>query len=232
MNLTEEQKLIEAHRMHDKIATEKLVQSQMKLIRKIAVEYKNFNTDFEDLVQEGVVGLLIALSKFDASLGTRLSTYASHYIRSSIGRAAKDSSLIRQPYNRYSDKITLQRAEEAGMTAEDTGLSERRIRNAKLIEVISIDAHISDDDTVADFIAAPLPDPDYRPAVEIALSMLNDDECELLCRIFGIDREAEHLKRLAAQYDVDLSTIICKRDEALRKLRNPHFLRIIRKELK
>lgn len=83
----EEQELAERVRKGDEEARQKLVEANMRLVMNIAKHYRNALVPFEDLVQEGAIGLMNAVERYDPSKGYRFSTYATHWIRQAIGRA-------------------------------------------------------------------------------------------------------------------------------------------------
>ncbi|MER3473035.1 MAG: RNA polymerase sigma factor RpoD [Armatimonadota bacterium] len=83
----EEQELAERARKGDEEARQKLVEANMRLVMNIAKHYRNALVPFEDLVQEGAIGLMNAVERYDPSRGYRFSTYATHWIRQAIGRA-------------------------------------------------------------------------------------------------------------------------------------------------
>jgi RNA polymerase primary sigma factor len=94
----EESELTRAVQKGDRAARQKLVESNMRLVINIAKSYRNRAIPLEDLIQEGAIGLMQAAERFDPDKGFRFSTYATHWIRQSIGRAIDNKSkAIRLP---------------------------------------------------------------------------------------------------------------------------------------
>ena len=84
---SEENKLIKQAQNGDMTAKEKVINANMKTVFALCKTYKNYNIQYEDLVQEGIIGLIIAIEKYDCKKGYRFSTYATHWVRQTIARA-------------------------------------------------------------------------------------------------------------------------------------------------
>jgi RNA polymerase sigma factor (sigma-70 family) len=135
----EEARLIRLARAGDRKALHRLVEANLRLVYKIARRYRCRSYTIEDLVQEGIVGLMAAIERFDETRGFRLSTYALHWIRQSIARAVEQNDrMIHIPMQATAEIRRLTRlreelAREQGRqpsTAElarETGLSEERV---------------------------------------------------------------------------------------------------------
>lgn len=154
----------------DSEAMNKLTCHNLRLVVSIARRYLGRGMEFLDLIQEGNLGLIRAIDKFDISFGCRLSTYATHWIHQSIGRAIKDKArAIRIPANMEEKNAKIQKAREKMLTLQEkeptpsdlsleTGISEETIKLLLTITSIptSLDKPInSEEDTfLGDFIAA------------------------------------------------------------------------------
>jgi RNA polymerase primary sigma factor len=135
----EEARLIRRARSGDQRALHALIEANIRLIYKIARRYRCRSYTLDDLVQEGVVGLISAIERFDESRGFRLSTYALHWIRQSIARAVEQNDhMIHIPMQATAEirrltRLREERARELGRTpsavelARETGLSEERV---------------------------------------------------------------------------------------------------------
>jgi RNA polymerase primary sigma factor len=135
----EEAALIRRARKGDRSALRRLIEANLRLVYKIARRYRCRSYTLDDLVQEGVVGLICAIERFDESKGFRLSTYALHWIRQSIARAVEQNDrMIHVPMQATAEMRRLarlrddrqrelgRRPSEAELAAE-TGISEERI---------------------------------------------------------------------------------------------------------
>lgn len=151
--LTHEQtlKLIVAIREGDKKAEDTLVKHNVRLVMKIADKYHNRGVPFSDLVSEGLIGLCVAMKRYDPAHGTKFSTYATYWIRQKIGRAITDqSSLIRLPIHIHllADQIKRARAEIVADTGKQPTTDEladyldvpkfRIIRNERAMKLATV----------------------------------------------------------------------------------------------
>lgn len=140
---------------------ERLVESNIRLVMNIARSYHSRNVPLEDLVQEGVIGLMTAIQRFDPTKGFRFSTYATHWIRQSIGRAVDGKAkAIRLPTHisqslRKVDKIRAELTQKTGHEPNDDqiaaamGISIKRLEMLLQArqELISLDVGIGDSET-------------------------------------------------------------------------------------
>jgi len=131
-----------------------MVESNMGLVKKIASEYKNrTNVEYEDLCQEGMIGLMKAVEKFDPTLGFQFSTYATWWIRQKIQRYIENSIPTSKKVAKQRGKIYAIRAriEKSGieatyqMIANEIGLSAEEVASALNIDHVSIDAPFNDE---------------------------------------------------------------------------------------
>lgn len=157
----EEVNLAMAVRQGDEAARRKLVESNMRLVINIARNYRSRSIPLEDLIQEGAIGLMQAIERFDPERGYRFSTYASHWIRQSIGRALDNKSkAIRLPAHisqalRRVERERMRLARELGREpshedlADALGISATRLselrQSAK--DLLSLDTRVGDHDS-------------------------------------------------------------------------------------
>lgn len=131
----EERRLVERAQRGDRSATERLVEANLRLVYRVARRYHCRSHSQEDLVQEGVLGLIRAIQRFDGARGCRLSTYAMHWIRQAIQRAAEQNDrLIHLPVNTTSDIRRVQRLRD--MKQQELG---RMPSNAELAGLCGLD---------------------------------------------------------------------------------------------
>ena len=234
-------------------AREAMAQSNLRLVISIAKKYVNRGLQFMDLVQEGNIGLMKAITKFEYRRGYKFSTYATWWIRQAITRAIADQArTIRIPVHmietmnrlgRASRELmqTLCREPTAHELADKMEMPIDKVRQVlKIIkEPISMetplgndeDAHIGDffeDSETAEPVDIATLD-NLKQIVEEALQGLNVREQLVLRMRFGIDMKSEYtLEDVGAQFDVTRERIRQIESKALRKLKNPKAQRILR----
>ncbi len=228
----------------DDSAREHMIKANLRLVVKIARDYENYGLPLLDLINEGNIGLMRAVEKFDPRKGAKLSTYAAWWIKQSIRRALSDQSkTIRIPVHATDKLLHIRKTatkleEELGRepTAEEIGdeldIPAKQVRQLQTaaIRPASLDAPLGDDDSnrIADVIAddratspyQDLEDKTNADMVRQVIGILDPREMTILRYRFGLDGGGEKtLEEVGEKFGVTRERIRQIQNVALRKLR-------------
>lgn len=249
----EEVELAKAAAKGNQSAKEKLINHNLRLVVSIAKRYMGHGLPLLDLIQEGNLGLMKAVERYDVSKGFKFSTYATYWIKQAISRGLADQARnIRIPVHMITFMSEIRKFEHDFQQAHNRKPKEAEVAAALKVDIkkvkeayswmndtTSLDIVVGDDEdvTIESFIedeSAPtaftsIEDADRNAAIQNILNTLNDREKVVIMRRFGIgSSRAETLDEIGKDFGLSKERIRQIEATALRKLRNPRRANVLK----
>lgn len=245
LNQQEELSLYKRIQMGDTDAKDTFIRCNLKLVVSVAKQYAHFSVPLMDLIQEGNLGLIKAVEKFNPDMGFRFSTYATQWIRQYISRYVMDKGkVIHIPVHVVENEFKVRKAVDTLLKelqreptikelAKETGFSEERV--SELLNLIqdplSIDMNVSNenDTCLSDLIADPhtkqmmknIHDEFIHKDILKSLSVLNERERDIIIKHFGLNNEtALTLEEIGKSYGITRERVRQIESAAIRKLKS------------
>lgn len=245
LNQQEELSLYKRIQMGDTDAKDTFIRCNLKLVVSVAKQYAHFSVPLMDLIQEGNLGLIKAVEKFNPDMGFRFSTYATQWIRQYISRYIMDKGkVIHIPVHVVENEFKVRKAVDTLLKelqreptikelAKETGFSEERV--SELLNLIqdplSIDMNVSNenDTCLSDLIADPhtkqmmknIHDEFIHKDILKSLSVLNERERDIIIKHFGLNNEtALTLEEIGKSYGITRERVRQIESAAIRKLKS------------
>ncbi len=243
----EELSLAKRAREGDEFARKRMIESNLRFVVNVAKKYQNQGMPLVDLINEGNIGLMTALDKFDPDKGYHFISYAVWWIRQSVMKAINEKSrAVRLPLNRTNELMQIQKAQRSLMkdlSTEDpsmeeigmlTGFEPEHVSNLLSIsrDLVSLDAPVFNDGSasnIGDFIEDETQNPEQslleaslKEDVRSLLATLSEKEREIIELRFGLEgRTPMSLKEIGELYNLTKERIRQIEKKALERLRNP-----------
>lgn len=249
----EEVELAKAAAKGNQAAKEKLINHNLRLVVSIAKRYMGHGLPLLDLIQEGNLGLIKAVERYDVSKGFKFSTYATYWIRQAISRGLADQARnIRIPVHMITFMSEIRKFEHDFQQAHNRKPKEAEVAAALKVDIkkvkeayswmndtTSLDIVVGDDEdvTIESFVedeSAPtaftsIEDADRNAAIQNILNTLSDREKVVIMRRFGIgSSRAETLDEIGKDFGLSKERIRQIEATALRKLRNPRRAKVLK----
>lgn len=249
----EELELAKRVRLGDELARKRMIESNLRFVVNVAKKYQNQGLPLVDLINEGNIGLMTALEKFDPDKGYHFISYAVWWIRQSIMKAINEKSrTVRLPLNRTNELLQIQKAQRSLMkdlntedpTMEDigslTGFDPDHVSSLLAIsrEMVSLDAPVFNDGSasnIGDFIEDETQNPEQalieasmKEDIRCLLETLSDKERQIIELRFGLEGKTPmSLKEIGQMYNLTKERIRQIEKKALERLRVPSKSKLV-----